>query len=175
MGRMFTVSVALLCFGGAAWAQSNNNSNDTRQSSNFTEFKTTIGGEHPMLAAGARAIRAGLYDEGIELTLNGLENDAAPSRVRAAALSNLCAAHAARQEPDTAIEYCTESLELNSSNWRAFSNRSYAYVLKGDYFNATLDLDAAATIAPKARQVLQIRGMINEATLEPRVVIEEHQ
>lgn len=166
MGRMFVSSVALLCVGGAVWAQSEDES---------SRFGTTIGSEHPTLAAGARAIRAGLYEEGIDLTLRGLESEPSPPRVRAAALSNLCAAHAAKQEPDTAIEYCTRSLAINSSNWRAYSNRSYAYWLKKDYAMASADLDSAASIAPKARQVQQIRGMINEETFEPRVVIEEHQ
>lgn len=168
MGRMFFMSVAILCIGGAAWAQSDDFKSESAN-------KTTIGGEHPMLAAGANAIRAGLYDEGIDLTLRGLESERASGRIRAAALSNVCAAHAAKQEPDRAIEYCTQALEINSSNWRAYSNRSYAHWLKGDYSQASLDLDSAALIAPKAPQVIVIRGMINEASLEPRVVIEEHQ
>lgn len=167
MGRMFFTSVAMLCIGGAAWAQSDN---DTTASTN----KTTIGGEYPMLSAGAAAIRTGALDEGIDLTLRGLETERPSPRVRAQALSNVCAAYAAKQEPDTAIEYCTQSLAV-ASTWRAYSNRSYAYWLKGDYSEAALDVDSAAAIAPKARQVTEIRGMINEASLEPRVVIEEHQ
>jgi hypothetical protein len=43
------------------------------------------------------------------------------------------------------------------------------------YAEATFDLDAAAAISPKARQVLQIRGMINEAGLRPRITMEDHQ
>lgn len=168
MGRMFLTSVAMLCVGGAAWAQSD----DKAQTS---QNKTTIGGDHPMLAAGARAIRAGRYDEGIEQTLSGLEAEAPRRRVRAAALSNLCAAYAAKEEPDTAIDYCTRALEINSTSWRALSNRSYAHWLKGNYAEAALDVDAAGLIAPNARQVRRIRGMINEASLEPRIVIEEHQ
>ncbi len=169
MGRWMFVSVAMLCVGGVASAQSGP---DPRADS---AGKTTIGSEHPTLAAGADAIRAGRYDQGIELTLQGLESEPGSRRVRAAALSNLCAAHAAREEPERAIEYCTQSLELNSSSWRAYSNRAYAHWLKGDYAQASFDLDSAALIAPKAPQVVTIRGMINEATHEPRIVIEEQQ
>lgn len=167
MGRMFFMSVAMLCVGGAAWAQSDN---ETSAATN----KTTIGSEYPLLSAGAEAIRAGSYDRGIDLTVRGLESPSVSNRARAAALSNLCAAHAAKHEPDQAIDYCTQSLDIASS-WRAYSNRSYAYWLKGDYSQAALDVDSAAVIAPRARQVVQIRGMINEASLEPSVVIEEHQ
>ena len=90
-------------------------------------------------------------------------------------MSNLCAAYAAKRMPDRAIELCTESLAVSAQNWRAFSNRSYAYWLKGMYAEATVDLDAAAAISPNAKQVQQIRAMINEAGLKPRVILEEHQ
>lgn len=137
--------------------------------------RTVIGGGNPLLAAGADAIRAGQYDEGIRLTNLGLERRDNPESDRAAALSNLCAAYAAKRMPDRAIELCTESIAVSERNWRAFSNRSYAYWLKGMLAQATLDLDAAAAISPNARQVEQIRAMINEAGLQPRVTLEENQ
>jgi tetratricopeptide (TPR) repeat protein len=137
--------------------------------------RTVIGGGNPLLAAGADAIRAGHYDEGIRLTTLGLERDDNKQADRAAALSNLCAAYAAKRMPDRAIELCTESIAVSENNWRAFSNRSYAYWLKGMYAQATVDLDAAAAISPNAKQVQQIRAMINEAGLQPRVTLEEHQ
>jgi tetratricopeptide (TPR) repeat protein len=138
------------------------------------DSRTVIGGGNEYLAAGADAIRAGLYDDGIRLTMLGLER---PSSVndKAAALSNLCAAHAAKGEADLAIKHCTDSLAINDHNWRAFSNRSYAFYLKGMYVQASVDLDSAAAISPNARQVEQIRGMINERSLRPSVIMEEHR
>ena len=50
----------------------------------------------------------------------------------------------------------------------AHPNVDYAYYLKGMYAEATFDLDSATAINPKARQVEQLRGMINERGLEPR-------
>jgi hypothetical protein len=41
--------------------------------------------------------------------------------------------------------------------------------------DATLNLDLAADLNPDARQVLEIRGMINEVGLRPRVIMEDHQ
>lgn len=164
MGRASVISVAMLCLAGGALGGPD--------AGHASQLKTTIGGEHPLLAAGERAIRAGRYERGIELTLEGLEAEPATRRVRAAALSNLCAAHAVQGDPDTAIEYCNESLEISSSNWRAYANRAYAYCLKRDYASAARDVDAAAEIAPKARQVTQLRAMINEATLTASVGVE---
>jgi tetratricopeptide (TPR) repeat protein len=94
---------------------------------------------------------------------------------RAAALSNLCAAYAASGNLDLAIKYCTESITINERNWRAYSNRSYAFYRKGMYAQASSDLEIAESISPNARQVLQIRGMINERSLRPSVIMEDHR
>lgn len=128
-----------------------------------------------LLSLGAEELRSGNYEEGIRITLMGLEERGVPDAKRAAAHSNLCAAYAARKEPDVAIEHCTLSLDIDDANWHAWSNRSYAYWLKGMYSAATTDLEAAIAINPDARQVFQIRGMLNEATLRPRVEVEDHQ
>jgi tetratricopeptide (TPR) repeat protein len=138
------------------------------------DSRTVFGAANEYLAAGADAIRLKQYDEGIRLTKLGLERPASP-RDRAAALSNLCAAHAAKNEPDVAIRYCTESLAVNESNWSAYSNRAYAYYLKRMFDEADADLDVALTLNPSARQMPQIRGMMNERRLRGRVTMEEHQ
>jgi tetratricopeptide (TPR) repeat protein len=138
------------------------------------DSRTVLGVVNEYLAAGAEAIRLKEYDEGIRLTKLGLERPTSP-RDRAAALSNLCAAHAAKNEPDVAIGYCTESLTVNDANWRAYSNRAYAYYLKKMFDEADADLDIALSINPNAKQMPQIRGMMNERRLRGRVTMEEHQ
>jgi tetratricopeptide (TPR) repeat protein len=117
----------------------------------------------------------GRYDDGIRLTNLGLEHDQPNPYDRAAAYANLCAAHAASGRLDAAMRYCNDSLSLNDSNWRAYSNRSYVYYLKGKYDEAGADLDAAAALAPNAPQVRQIRAMLNERRLAPRVIMEEQR
>ena len=138
------------------------------------DSRTVLGVSNEYLAAGAEALRGKQYDEGIRLTKLGLERPTSP-RDRAAALSNLCAAHAAKNEPDTAIGYCSESLGINDANWRAYSNRAYAYYLKRMFDEADADLDVALAINPSAKQMPQIRGMMNERRLRGRVTMEEHQ
>lgn len=138
------------------------------------DSRTVLGGGDEYLSAAADAIRAGQYDDGIRLSVMGLDRPQS-ERDRAAALSNLCAAHAAKGEPDKAIKYCNESLELSEYNWRAYVNRAFAYFLKAQYAEASKDLDSAETLNPTARQAQQLRGMINERRLLPSVIVEEHQ
>ena len=161
MGRLILFGVAASLASTGLWGQADN--------------RTIIGSGNEFLSAGAFSIRMGQYDEGIRLTRLGLTRYQPSPADRAAAESNLCAAFAASGEPDTAIDHCTESLRLEGRNWRAYSNRSYAYYLLGLLSEATFDLDSAAAINPNARQVLQLRGMINERGLIPRVIVEDHQ
>ena len=148
-----------------AWAQTEQQTGDSR---------TVLGQGNEYLSAGANAILAGQYDDGIRLTNLGLKRSPTATE-KAAALSNLCAAHAAKGEPDLAIKYCTESIAINEHSWRPYSNRSYAFFLKGMYAEAQADLNIAASMSPEARQVRTIRGMINERNLRPSVIMEEHQ
>jgi len=161
MGRITLFGLAGCLAASAIWAQPDN--------------RTIIGSGNEFLSAGAFAIRMSQYNEGIRLTQLGLTRYQ-PSRTdRAAALSNLCAAYAAKGDPNVAIDFCTQSLEIDGGNWRAYNNRAYAYYLKGMYSEATFDLDAAAAINSDGRQIIQLRGMINERGLRPRVIMEDHQ
>jgi tetratricopeptide (TPR) repeat protein len=137
------------------------------------DSRTVLGVENEYLTAGAEAIRLRQYDEGIRLTHLGLERPTS-LRNRSAALSNLCAAHAAKRQPDIAIDYCTQSLELYNESWHAYSNRAYAYYLKKMFEQADADLDMALALNPGARQMPQIRGMMNERRLRGRITMEEH-
>lgn len=164
------ISGLAIVMAGIGWAQP-----EDRSRSETADNRIVLGVGNELLSQGAAAIRAGLYERGIELTEQGLERGGNSGQDRSAALSNLCGAYAAKGDPDSAIEHCSKSLTFNSSNWRAYSNRAYAYWLKGMYPEARFDIDAAAAISPRASQVEIIRGMINEASLQPRVVTEEHQ
>ena len=127
------------------------------------------------LAMGSQALKAGNYDEGIERTLVGLNDKMISDADRASGLSNLCAGYAAKQLPDTAVRYCTQSLAIDDQNWHAYSNRSYAYWIMGRYSEAQQDLDIASDLNPRARQVAKIRGMLNLVQLRPSVFMEDLQ
>jgi tetratricopeptide (TPR) repeat protein len=172
IAQVLFIAVCIVAEAGAARADERQIPN---RSKDFADSRSVLGESQALLSAGADAIRVGRYEDGIRLTNLGLERDAPNPYQKAAAYANLCAAHAAKGQLDTAIRYCSDSLSLNESNWRAYSNRSYAYLLKGEYAAARVDLDAAAAIAPAAPQVLQIRAMLNERSLTPRVIMEEQR
>ena len=171
MSRAGVVGLALCICGGLGWAQADGQATGRDAASS----STVLGITNPLLAEGTERIRHGDYDDGIRLIRLGLERESPNAFNRAAALSNLCAAYAAKNMPDTAIEQCTESLQITNKNWRAYSNRAYAYWLKGMYAQARVDVDAAIALSPQARQVLQIRGMINETGLTARLSVDERQ
>ncbi len=107
MRRVLSSTLALCLMATPGWAQLLND--DVRSS--------LVLGAGKYLTAGADAIRAGQYDDGIRLTLRGLDHDGASLRNRAAGLANLCAAHVSKREPDKAIAYCfSASSSLSSYN-----------------------------------------------------------
>jgi len=164
--------------GGGSFAQPPDNTIERRirnLENKTPDTRSVFGPQNELLYAGAEAIRFGRYEEGIRLTLLGLDRKGNSDRNRAAGLSNLCAAYAAQNAPNEAIRYCTESLEISELNWQAWSNRSYAYWLKAMYDEAASDLERAMAINDQARQLSQIRGMLNEAGLRPRIVTEDRQ
>lgn len=132
-------------------------------------------GANRHLSAGAAALKRGAFDEAIHLTSLGLESRALDTSARAAGHANLCAAYVSSQQLDAAIAHCDESLRLDGSNWRPYTIRARAYLLKGMYARARLDNDAAAAISPEADHVRMIAGLLNEIQLEGRIVIEEQQ
>lgn len=168
MATKVVFGLALGLVACATWAQPTGPSRSTNPDA---ESRVLLGVANEPLAAGAEAMQLGDFEEGIRLTILGLERPT-HQKDRSAALSNLCAAYAATKQPDLAISYCTESLSLSAVNWRAYSNRSYAYYLKGLYAQAAADLETAAAINPDARAVATLRAMINERTLRPSVILE---
>ena len=166
MARAQLIGLIVSLAAGAIGAQSTNRSERA-------ESRTVLG-TNDYLAQGAEQIRMRQYDEGIRLTSLGLVQ-ATSNNERAAALSNLCAAYAAKGNADKAIDYCTQSITIREDNWRAYSNRSYAYYLKGKYREAHQDLDVAASINPDANTIEKIRGLINEKSLRATVTMEDHR
>jgi tetratricopeptide (TPR) repeat protein len=169
IGRLLLVLVLCLAVSAALGQRGR----EVKLTQKKADTRTVVGVQNEYLAAGAEALAAKRYDEGIRLTILGLERPTLP-RDRANALSNLCAAHAAKREPAIAIDYCTQSLEIDSRNWHAYSNRAYAYYLSLKFKEADDDLDRALALNPSARQMPQIRGMLNERRLRGRVTMEDH-
>src|SRR6516164_2053497 len=96
MARAQLIGLIVSLAAGAVGAQSTDRVAESR----------TVLGTNDFLAQGAEQIRMRQYDEGIRLTSLGLAQAESITQ-RAAALSNLCAAYAAKGNADRAIDYCT--------------------------------------------------------------------
>jgi len=140
------------------------------------ESKTVIGPSNPDLHNGANALLAGDAEEGVRLTLLGLQHE--PSgRNRLIGMSNLCAGYIMLEELDTAVSYCDQALEKNDRYWRAYSNRALAYVKLERYEEAEQDLQKAEQLTSTARNVKIVRSMLLDATdpVAPHIVIDERR
>jgi tetratricopeptide (TPR) repeat protein len=123
------------------------------------QSSTVFGNRNALLADGSAAMQAGRYDEGIRLTLAGLDqpND---SRDAAAGHSNLCAAYATLRRWDEALAQCNRSLSLDRSNWRTFNNRAAVYVGKGLFELAVADINSGLELAPESATLLMSREIV---------------
>jgi tetratricopeptide (TPR) repeat protein len=137
---------------------------------------TVIGPSNPDLKYGADALLAGDVDEGIRLTLMGLEF-ARSARERQTAKSNLCAGYLMLREYDTALAYCNEVLGENDGHWRAYSNRALIYVKLGRFEDAERDLEKGEAISPSSRTLKAVRRMLLDATnpVSPTIIIDDRR
>ena len=122
---------------------------------------TVLGAPNQALASGSAALEAGRYEEGIRLSLAGLE-EVASFRDQAAGHANVCAGYAALRRWRDALPHCNRSLELDRGNWRAFNNRAAVYVGLGMLDLALTDVQAGLDLAPDSRILKKSLEVVNE-------------
>ena len=72
---------------------------------------------------------------------------------------------------ELALAKCSESIELNSSNWRTWNNRAAAYLGKGMVEAALRDVQTGLQLSPqsgtlkKTQQILLERKRVREEQL----------
>jgi tetratricopeptide (TPR) repeat protein len=120
---------------------------------------TVIGPTNPLLAAGTDALEMGRYEEGIRLTLAGLEQPASRQDI-AAGHSNICAGYAALKRWEEALGHCNKALELDRSNWRTFNNRAAVFVGLKQYDLAMTDVNAGLELAPQSGTLQKSREVV---------------
>lgn len=164
--RLFIVTLALACTGVVLGDESTDDD----------AVRTVLGPRNPPLHEGAQKLLSGDAEEGVRLTLIGLEY-AVGSRERRAALSNLCAGYLLLEQYDTALAYCDQAIEENGNNWRALSNRALVYVYTGRFDEAQADLDRGQSIAPNARSLKEVRGILMDEVepVIPNIVIDDRR
>jgi tetratricopeptide (TPR) repeat protein len=108
---------------------------------------STVLGANPQLSEGAQAMLSGDWQRGIELTELGLNATVSPSD-RAAALANLCAAHAALKQYDKALVFCDQSLAIDETNWEAWQNRAACHLGLNKIEESLRDLQRGLALNP---------------------------
>lgn len=118
-------------------------------------------GTQPELMAGVAAMQRGDWQEGIELTQTGLE--ATVSMVdRAAALANLCAAHAALKQYEKGLGYCNESVALQENKWQTWQNRAACHLGIGKIEEALRDLQRGLALNPDADSLQKTLAILRD-------------
>jgi tetratricopeptide (TPR) repeat protein len=110
---------------------------------------TVFGPANVPFAEGATALREGRVEEGLRLTLEGLET---PNAVKDAAAghANACAAYALLERWEEALFHCNTSLRLDDTNWRTYNNRAAVYAGTRHYDLALRDIESGLEIAPRS-------------------------
>jgi tetratricopeptide (TPR) repeat protein len=162
---IFTLLIAPLCWGQGA------------DRSNRPQYSTTIIGPRNIpLADGAKALLAGDSEEGVRLTLEGLEM--AHGRLEEeAALSNLCAGYIKLGKYSEALKYCDILLARNDKNWRGYNNRAVVYIMTKQYDKANADLQKGEALNPGVRTLKVARSMYMDAVypVRPEVEIDDRK
>jgi tetratricopeptide (TPR) repeat protein len=122
---------------------------------------TVIGSPNQLLTDGARAMEAGRFEEGLRLTLAGLELPTQPANA-AAAHSNVCAAYTFLKRYDEALTHCNRALALDSTNWRTYNNRAAVFVGLKQFDLAITDVNVGLGIAPGSATLLKSREVVLE-------------
>ena len=148
----------------------------TWQQSTAQQNTTVIGPSNLSLSNGADELLAGNAEEGVRLSLLGMPF-ANNRKDRLIGMSNLCAGYFMLGDMEEALSYCNQALELDESHWRALSNRALIYVELKRYDEAEQDLQRGLAIAPNARTLKIISGMLLDATdpVAPSIIIDDRR
>ncbi|MBT76852.1 MAG: tetratricopeptide repeat protein [Gammaproteobacteria bacterium] len=131
----------------------------------------TIIGTNPLLSAGANALRIGDFEEGVSLTLDGLDASMTP-RQRAIAFSNVCAGYIGLRQFAKALETCDKALDLNDRNWRIYNNRALALLNAGRIVAAREDIKKGFALNPGSSTLAKVANLI-KARARNRVVAKD--
>lgn len=138
--------------------------------------KTVIGPRNVYLADGADALVAGDGDEGVRLTVRGLEL-AQGSRERKIGHANLCAGYVMIGEPGRALAHCNWVIEHDPYHWRTYNNRALAYLQLERYEESQADIARGQELSPSSRNLKEAKGMLLDETdpVVPSVEIDERR
>ncbi len=122
---------------------------------------TVLGLTNPLLTEGTEALERGRFEEGVRLTLEGLEQPTS-ERDKAAGHSNVCAGYAALKRWTEALEHCNLALEIDKSNWRTYNNRAAVFVGLKMFDLAMTDVNSGLELAPNSATLKKSREVVTQ-------------
>jgi tetratricopeptide (TPR) repeat protein len=128
------------------------------QSDDRAESKTVLGPSNIFLYDGANALLAGDPEEGVPLTLKGLQV-AHGLREQKIAHSNLCAGFLMLGQAETALEHCNWVLEIDPYNWRTYNNRALVYLQLKRYEESEADIKRGQELNPRSEKLKEVKGL----------------
>ena len=135
-----------------------------------------IGSRNSDLSNGARALLGGRNEEGIRLTLLGL-NAANGKKEEEIALSNLCAGYTNVGDYETALKYCDILLRRNDKIWQIYTSKALIYIFTKQYDKAEQELIMGEALNPGARSMKIARALYLDATnpVVPEIEIDDRK
>jgi tetratricopeptide (TPR) repeat protein len=122
------------------------------------DSKTVLGPRNLYLYDGANALMAGNAQEGVPLTLKGLEVALGP-REKKVAHSNLCAGFLLLGQAETALEHCNWVLERDPYHWRSYNNRAIVYLRLQRFEESEADIKKGQELNPRSENLKEVKGM----------------
>lgn len=140
------------------------------------EPKTVLGPKNIHLYDGGHALVAGRGEEGVRLTLRGLEM-AHGLREQKIGHANLCAGYIMIDQSEKALVHCDWVLERDASHWRTYNNRALAYLRLGRFDESQEDIRKGQALRPNSKTLKVLKGMYLDETepVTPHIEIDERR
>jgi tetratricopeptide (TPR) repeat protein len=141
-----------------------------------TGSKTVIGPRNIFLYDGANALKAGNADEGVPLTIKGLEF-AQGQRETKIGHANLCAGFMMLGQASTALEHCNWVLERDPYHWRTYNNRALVYLKLERFEESEADIRKGQEINPRSETLKEVKGLYLDevAPVDERITIDDRR
>jgi tetratricopeptide (TPR) repeat protein len=143
---------------------------------NDTGSKTVIGPSNVFLYDGANALKAGDGEEGVALTLKGLEL-AHGQRETKIGHANLCAGFMMLGQALTALEHCNWVLERYPYNWQTYNNRALVYLKLGRFDESEADIKRGQELNPRSETLKEVKGLYLDEVdpVDERITIDDRR
>ncbi|MGB5490386.1 MAG: tetratricopeptide repeat protein [Woeseiaceae bacterium] len=140
------------------------------------ESKTVIGPDNIYLYDGANALTARNGEDGVRLTLLGLQT-AKNAREEKIGHANLCAGFLLINQPEKALQHCDWVIDRDAMHWRTYNNRALVYLRLERFDEADEDIQMGQSLRPGSRNLKIVKGMYLDETqpVTPNIEIDERR